>query len=380
MFVYAEDLECSGAYDDPGVATYVLTAEHSAPHSVAVRAEGDGTGVYRVSVSESDDTGTGCDTAPAAEPQAANSPATGALTITGTVRVGETLSADTSVIADEDGLSNAVYSYQWLAGGAEISGANGSAYTLAGDDKGKAISVKVSFSDDAGNAETLTSEPTGAVEAKPNSPATGAPAVTGTAKVGEILTADTSGIADEDELDNTVFTYQWVSNDGNADTDIQDATASTYTLASADVGRTIKVRVSFTDDAGNDESLTSEPTDAVAGLPSLPLTASLENVATSHDGESAFTFELRFSEEFPLSYKTLRDHAFKVTGGAVRKAQRLEQGSDIGWRITVQPNGNGQVVIVLPETTDCDIQEAICTRDGRKLSHSLELTVGGPGQ
>ena len=96
VFVYAEDLECSGAYDDPGVTTYVLTAGHSAPHSVAVRAEGDGTGVYRVSVSESGDTGTGCDTAPAAEPPAANSPATGAPAVTGAARVGETLTADTT--------------------------------------------------------------------------------------------------------------------------------------------------------------------------------------------------------------------------------------------------------------------------------------------
>ena len=153
-----------------------------------------------------------------------------------------------------------------------------------------------------------------------------------------------------------------------------------YILASGDVGKTIKVRVSFTDDRGHREELTSEPTDAVAGLPSLPLTASLENAATSHDGSGVFTFELRFSEEPHLSYKTLRDQAFTVAGGTVKKAQRLEPGNNIGWRITVQPNGNGQVVIVLPETTDYDVQEAICTRDGRKLSHSLELTVGGPGQ
>ena len=69
-----------------------------------------------------------------------------------------------------------------------------------------------------------------------------------------------------------------------------------------------------------------------------------------------------------------------MTGGTVKKAQRLEQGSDVGWRITVQPSGNGDVTITLPETTDCDAQGAICTGDGRKLSHRLELTVGGPGQ
>ena len=140
------------------------------------------------------------------------------------------------------------------------------------------------------------------------------------------------------------------------------------------------MRVSFTDDRGHGEELTSEPTDAVAGLPSLPLTASLGNVPTSHDGENTFTFELRFSEEFGISYKTLRDHAFTVTGGTVKKAQRLEQGSDIGWRITVSPDSSGAVTIILPITEDCDAQGAICTEDGRKLSHRLELTVSGPGQ
>ena len=235
VFVYAEDLECSGAYDDPGVTTYVLTAEHSAPHSVAVRAEGDGTGVYRVSVSESDDTGTGCDTAPVAAAQAANTPPTGA------VRIGETLTADTSVIADEDGLDNAAFSYRWLADDAEISAATDATYTLAEADEGSTISVRVSFTDDAGNAETLTSEATGTVEAKPNSPATGAPTITGTTRVGETLTADTSGIADDDGLDNAVFSYQWQA-DGM---DIPWATDSTYTLGAPEEGKAISVTVSF---------------------------------------------------------------------------------------------------------------------------------------
>ena len=192
----------------------------------------------------------------------------------------------------------------------------------------------------------------------------------------ETLTADTSGIADADGLDSVSYSYQWLAEDA----EISGATDSTYTLADADIGKTISLKVTFTDDRGHGEELTSAATEAVAGLPSLPLTASLENVATSHDGESVFTFELRFSEEFGLSYKTLRDHAFTVTRGAVRKAGRLEQGSNMGWKITVRPDGNGGVTVVLPVTTDCDDQGAICTGDGRKLSNSLELTVSGPGQ
>ena len=305
--------------------------------------------------------------------QDANSPATGAPSISGTTHVGETLTADVSGIADEDGLENAVFSYQWLADGADIS-----SYTLATSDEGKAISVTVSFTDGGGNEESLTSAATGAVEAKSNSPATGQPAISDTALVGETLTADTSGIADEDGLDSVSYSYQWISNDGSADSEIGGATGSTYILASDDVGKTIKVRVSFTDNRGHREELTSAATDAVAGLPPPPLTASLENVATSHDGENVFTFELRFSEEFGISYKTLRDHAFTVTEGTVRKAQWLEQGSNIGWRITVRPNSDGQVTITLPITEDCDAQGAICTEDGRMLSTELELTVSGP--
>ena len=49
---------------------------------------------------------------------------------------------------------------------------------------------------------------------------------------------------------DAVFSYQWVSNDGNANTEIEDATDSTYELSNDDVGKTIRVRVSFTDDAG----------------------------------------------------------------------------------------------------------------------------------
>ena len=212
--------------------------------------------------------------------------------------------------------------------------------------------------------------------------------------MGETLTADVSGILDEDGLTNAVFSYQWVvneesddstgasytvvvaddgsttwvPNDGTTDTDIEGATGPTYTLTEADEGRSIRVRVSFTDDAGNSETVTSAPT-LMAGIHAAP---------ASHDGENVFTFDLRFSEEFGISYKTLRDHAFTVTGGTVRKAQRLEQGSNIGWRITVSPDSSGAVTIILPITEDCDAQGTICTEDGRMLSHRLELTVSGP--
>ena len=81
--------------------------------------------------------------------------------------------------------------------------------------------------------------------------------------MGQTLTADTSGIADEDGLNQVVFSYQWIRNDGNADEDIARATGSSYTLTGDDEGKTVKVTVSFTDEAGNPETLTSDPTGKV---------------------------------------------------------------------------------------------------------------------
>ena len=104
------------------------------------------------------------------EPDGDNSPATGAPTITGTVQVRETLTADTSGIADADGLTNAIFNYQWQADGSEIAGAPGSTHTLADADEGKTVKVRVSFTDDGGNDETLTSAATDAVVA-PEPPA-----------------------------------------------------------------------------------------------------------------------------------------------------------------------------------------------------------------
>ena len=159
--------------------------------------------------------------------------------------------------------------------------------------------------------------------------------------------------------------------------DITGSSGATYTLIAAGAGKAIKVRVSFTDDQGHAESLTSA---AKAAVTMPPLTASAHDVPESHDGSAAFTFELRFSEtpKDGFSYRTLRDHVFTVTGGTVTKARRLETGKNVRWEITVQPSGNADVTVALPVTTDCSGQGAICAGDGRKLSSALEITVSGP--
>ena len=125
--------------------------------------------------------------------------------------------------------------------------------------------------------------------------------------------------------------------------------------------------------------LDNSPSSTVAGPPAASLTATFSDMPGEHTGE-AFSFGLTFSEELDkdFSYRTLRDEAFDVTGGAVRKAKRRQSGSNLGWTITVEPDGAGAVAIRLPETTDCQAGGALCTGDGRLLSTSLSATVAGP--
>ena len=311
----------------------------------------------------------------------ANQPAAGRPVVSGTPNVGQTLTVSTDGVTDANGMTEATLHYQWVrtdnGSDTDISGATASSYTLVEEDEGTTIKVRVSFTDDDGHSESLTSAATAEVQPKPNSPATGQPAISGTARVGETLTASTSAVVDEDGLTNATFAFQWIRTDGSTDTEISGATGTDYTLVNDDKGKTVKVRVSFTDDAGYEESLTSAATAAVAPP---PLTASFhtDDTPENHDGQNAFTFELRFSEELSLSYRTLRDEAFTVDGGAVVKASRLVRSSNLRWRITVQPDSDADVSVVLPITTNCSDDGAICTDDERMLSNRLELTVQGP--
>ena len=112
----------------------------------------------------------------------------------------------------------------------------------------------------------------------------------------------------------------------------------------------------------------------------VALTASFEGVPESHDGVSAFTFGLTFSEEFELSWKTLKGYeqtpsAFQIANGSMTGISRVTQGENREWTVTVTPSGSGDVSITLPATTDCTASNAICTADGRALSAAVAATV-----
>ena len=108
------------------------------------------------------------------------------------------------------------------------------------------------------------------------------------------------------------------------------------------------------------------------------LTAGVESLPQRHDGSTSFTFELVFSEEVAIGYRTVRDSVFEVTGGEVTRARRHSPPSNMRWVITVVPSSDGDVVLVLPSGRSCDSNGAVCTSDGRMLSNRLEPTIEGP--
>ena len=109
------------------------------------------------------------------------------------------------------------------------------------------------------------------------------------------------------------------------------------------------------------------------------LTAQFENVPEAHDGQSAFGFQVAFSEDIGISNQTLRDESFTVTGGTITRARRIDGRHDL-WEITLKPDSREAVTITLPGGRACGTAGAVCTRGDspRPLGNSPSSTVAGP--
>ena len=116
-----------------------------------------------------------------------------------------------------------------------------------------------------------------------------------------------------------------------------------------------------------------------AMVPGIPFTASFSRVPAEHDGAAAF--DIRFhlnAEPASLSYRTVQDGLFDVTGGSIEKAGRLVAGKNKGWTLRIDPSGLGDVTVRVNATTACDTAPGVCTADGRKLPGDLQAVIAGP--
>ncbi|MDD5754689.1 MAG: Ig-like domain-containing protein, partial [Methylococcales bacterium] len=302
-------------------------------------------------------------------------PHTGTVSIKGTPKQGETLTANTTLLKDVNGLG--AFQYQWLKNDLQIKGATNSTYTLTNSDVGKTIKVKVSYvdglkkteaetsvatklvvppkalspsytlqvdkatvdegenddasiatftlttknvaadtkvsfkfdgvisdadvlgglpdavfivdkngmasipisfiadnltegveeltatlNDDASKTATVSVNDT-SISVQIQTPHTGTVSINGTPQQGEILSV-VSTLADANTLGD--FSYKWLNNGA----EIKGATGATYTLTKADVGKAIKVKVSYVDGLGKTENETSTPTKLVSPLKVQP--------------------------------------------------------------------------------------------------------------
>ncbi|WP_282058858.1 hypothetical protein [Lentibacter algarum] len=252
---------------------------------------------------------------------------TGSVTISGTAAEDQTLTLS-STIADEDGIDASTVSYQWYRDGTAISDATNTSYTLTKDDVGAVITAKQSYTDDFGSAHSVTSAATSAVSNVNDDP-TGSVTISGTTSQGSELTAVTTTLADEDGLGD--LSYQWLRNGS----DIDGATASTYTLTQDDVGAQISTRVSYTDGGSASESVVSSPSSAVTNVNDDP-TGSVTISGTASQGSELTAITTTLADEDglgTLSYQWLRDGS--DIDGATASTYTLTQ-NDVDATISVK--------------------------------------------
>ena len=151
----------------------------------------------------------------------------------------------------------------------------GSSITLGQGDVGETITVTASYTDTLGTAESVASSATSAV-ANVNDDPTGSVTISGTATQGETLTASNT-LADADGLGT--ITYTWSNS----------ATGSSITLGQGDVGNTITVTASYTDDQGTSESVASSATSAVANVNDDPTITGTPSTSVDEDQAYSFT-------------------------------------------------------------------------------------------
>ncbi len=185
----------------------------------------------------------------------------GKVGISGTPTQKQTLTAN---VTDADGLSGVTINYQWqqLSGGtwSNISGATAKTLSLQQAQVGKQVRVNTTYTDVLGSSENILSSATAAIA---NVNDAGTVAITGTAAQNQTLTAN---VTDPDGLSGVTVNYQWQQLNGSTWSNITNATAKTFTLQAAQVGKQVRVRAIYTDALGSSENVLSPATDPVGDV------------------------------------------------------------------------------------------------------------------
>ena len=161
--------------------------------------------------------------------------------ITGTPEQGYYLTA--SMVGDITDVD-----FQWIRETLQIEGATGSTYQVQLEDVGSRLAVDATYTDSNNLSQTRRSLKTTIVNSAPE----GSVSITGSLRVGSILTAVPNNVTDRNIISGA-FEYQWYKNS----LQIEDANSSTYVIQEDDYLSDITVKLLFTDSAGKQEQLTS---------------------------------------------------------------------------------------------------------------------------
>jgi hypothetical protein len=240
-------------------------------------------------------------------------------TVTGTAQVGQTLTAETGTWA-----ADTTFAYQWTRDGQPIDGADAVTYEVVVEDLDAVLRVVVTGSKTGFADTSRTSEPTAAV-VPGHLVLTPIPTITGTAQVGQTLTAHT-GTWDDD----VTFAYQWKASDQA----IAGAVASTYIAGPDDINKQITVVVTGAKPGYNADTRTSDPTTPVvaAGPDDQVLSPTPSINGKTRVGKRLRAVTGTYDPGTTLSYRWFASGS--PIPGATKSSYRLKAG-DLGKRISV---------------------------------------------
>ncbi len=186
---------------------------------------------------------------------------------TGKQMVGQTLTAD---VGSWTG-SPTSYTYQWQRCNrngdscGDISNQTAKTYKLQSADVGNTVRLLVTAKNSDGST-TANSKPSDVVSGDSQPRMINKPTISGTAKIGETLTADPGSWAE-----GPTFSLQWqqCDKDGGNCTNITGATGTTYGVRAGDADHTLRIKVTATNLVGKN-SATSSPTALIAPATSPP--------------------------------------------------------------------------------------------------------------
>ncbi len=154
------------------------------------------------------------------------------------------------------------------------------------------------------------------------------------------------------------------------------ATTVGFVLRDLTAGTQYEVEASLASDYAAAESA-EFTTLADVSSPTGP-TVQFDRVPARHNGSSPFTFRVSFSEKVAVSFRDFSGALLDLSGATVLTARRLQRGSNAGWEVDVQPDGNGLVSIAVRGDRSCDDPGAVCNHDRVRLVGSATAQVAGP--